>query len=38
MALPAEYHRVMRLRHGLGWPAILGTMAIFWLMVAKPEL
>lgn len=37
-ALPAEYHRIMRLWFGLGWPAFLGTMAIFWLMVAKPEL
>jgi uncharacterized membrane protein len=37
-ALPAEYHRAMRLWYRLGWPAFLGTMAIFWLMVAKPEL
>jgi len=36
--LPAEYHRVMRLWFALGWPAFLGTMAIFWLMVAKPDL
>ena len=36
--LPAEYHRAMRLWFGLGWPAFLGTMAIFWLMVAKPDL
>jgi len=36
--LPPEYHRVMRLWFGLGWPAFLGTMAIFWLMVAKPPL
>ncbi|HEV2677772.1 MAG TPA: DUF2269 domain-containing protein [Aliidongia sp.] len=36
--LPAEYHRVMGLWFGLGWPAFLGTMAIFWLMVAKPDL
>ena len=36
--LPADYHRVMRLWFGLGWPAFLGTMAIFWLMVAKPDL
>ena len=35
--LPPEYHRVMRLWFGLGWPAFLGTMAIFWLMVAKPD-
>jgi uncharacterized membrane protein len=28
----------MRLWFGLGWPAFLGTTAIFWLMVAKPDL
>jgi uncharacterized membrane protein len=37
-ALPAGYYRVMRLWFGLGWPAFLATMAIFWLMVAKPDL
>jgi uncharacterized membrane protein len=37
-ALPPAYHRTMRLWFGLGWPAFLGTMAIFWLMVAKPDL
>ena len=37
-ALPDAYHRAMRLWFGLGWPAFLGTMAIFWLMVAKPDL
>jgi len=36
--LPPEYYRVMRLWFCLGWPAFLGTMAIFWLMVAKPEV
>ena len=37
-ALPPAYHRAMRLWFGLGWPAFLGTMLIFWLMVAKPDL
>ncbi|GGF45321.1 membrane protein [Aliidongia dinghuensis] len=37
VTLPAAYYRTMRLWFGLGWPAFLGTMAIFWLMVAKPE-
>jgi uncharacterized membrane protein len=37
-ALPSEYYRIMGLWFGLGWPAFLGTMAIFWLMVAKPDL
>ena len=34
--LPAAYHRVMRWWFWLGWPAFLGVLAIFWLMVAKP--
>ena len=34
--LPAEYHRAMRWWFALGWPAFLGVMAIFWLMVMKP--
>lgn len=35
--LGAEYHRVMRLWFMLGWPAFLGLVAVFWLMVAKPS-
>lgn len=34
--LPAAYHRVMRWWFWLGWPAFLGVLVIFWLMVAKP--
>ncbi len=34
--LPAAYVRIMRWWFWLGWPAFLGVMAIFWLMVAKP--
>ena len=34
--LPAAYHRAMRWWFWLGWPAFLGVIAIFWLMVAKP--
>lgn len=34
--LPAAYHRIMRGWFWLGWPAFLGVIAIFWLMVAKP--
>lgn len=34
--LPAQYHRVMRWWFVLGWPAFLGVMAIFALMVLKP--
>lgn len=35
-ALPAGYFRIMRWWFWLGWPAFLGVLAIFWLMVAKP--
>ena len=35
--LPAEYYRVMRWWFWLGWPAFLGVLAIFWLMVMKPQ-
>ena len=34
--LPEAYHRCMRAWFGLGWPAFLSLMAIFWLMVARP--
>jgi len=36
--LGADYHRAMRLWFILGWPAFLGLTAVFWLMVAKPQL
>jgi uncharacterized membrane protein len=35
-ALPEEFHRSMRIWFLLGWPAFVGMLAIFWLMVAKP--
>lgn len=34
--LPSAYNRTMRLWFWLGWPAFLGVIAIFWLMVMKP--
>lgn len=37
-SLPAEYGRCMRLWFGLGWPVFAAIVAIFWLMVHKPEL
>lgn len=37
-ALGAEYDRAMRLWFALGWPAFLGLLAVFWLMIAKPQL
>lgn len=36
--LPAEFHRGMRRWFLLGWPALFGMLAIFWLMVRKPGL
>jgi len=37
-ALGADYARTMRLWFLLGWPAFLGLIATFWLMIAKPAL
>jgi uncharacterized membrane protein len=34
--LPPEYHRCFRWWFRLGWPAFLGVLGIFYLMVAKP--
>ncbi len=36
--LPAEYRRFFRWWFALGWPAFIAMLAIFWLMVAKPQL
>lgn len=36
--LGADYRRTMHLWFALGWPAFLGLMGVFWLMVAKPTL
>lgn len=36
--LPEIYHRYSRWWFGLGWPAFIGVLAIFYLMVAKPEI
>jgi uncharacterized membrane protein len=38
VALPPQYHRIMRAWFWLGWPAFLGLIGVFWLMVAKPDL
>jgi uncharacterized membrane protein len=34
-ALPAAYFRYYRWWWALGWPAFLGVLAIFWMMVGK---
>jgi len=36
--LPPRYFRLMRWWFWLGWPAFSAVLAIFWLMVAKPDL
>jgi uncharacterized membrane protein len=36
--LPAPYFRLMAWWFGLGWPAFLAVLLIFWLMIAKPTL
>lgn len=38
MPLSQDYRRTMRLWFALGWPAFLGLMTVFWLMVAKPSI
>ena len=37
-ALPPAYFRCLRWWVALGWPAFAGMLAIFWLMIAKPDL
>jgi uncharacterized membrane protein len=37
-ALPGIYRRYYRWWFGLGWPAFMGVLIIFYLMVAKPVL
>jgi len=36
--LPDAYHRLFRIWFALGWPAFLGVIAIFALMIVKPQL
>ena len=36
--LPAEYHRLFRLWFAFGFPAFAAVLAIFWLMIARPQL
>ncbi len=36
--LPAEYHRLFRTWFWFGFPAFAAVLAIFWLMIARPEL
>ena len=36
--LGAEYRRLMRWWFALGWPAFMGLLGVFWLMVARPAI
>jgi uncharacterized membrane protein len=36
--LPELYHRLYRWWFAFGFPAFLAVLAIFWLMIARPEL
>ena len=35
--LPAEYHRLFRWWFAFGFPAFTAVLAIFWLMITRPE-
>ena len=37
-ALPPAYHRLFRTWFAFGFPAFASVAAIFWLMIAKPEI
>jgi uncharacterized membrane protein len=37
-ALPAQYHRLFRWWFAFGFPAFTAVLAIFWLMIARPEI
>ena len=36
--LPDEYHRLFRRWFAFGFPAFTAVLAIFWLMIARPEI
>ena len=36
--LPAAYHRLVRSWFAFGFPAFAAVMAIFWLMIARPQV
>jgi uncharacterized membrane protein len=36
--LPSDYERLFRIWFALGWPAFLGVIAIFAIMIFKPQL
>ena len=36
--LPPEYHKLFRWWFAFGFPAFTAVLAIFWLMIARPEI
>jgi uncharacterized membrane protein len=36
--LPEAYHRLFRLWFAFGFPAFAAVLAIYWLMIARPQL
>jgi uncharacterized membrane protein len=36
--LPPEYHELFRWWFAFGFPAFAAVLAIFWLMIARPQL
>ena len=38
MPLGPDYRRAMRWWFALGWPAFLGLVGVYWLMITKPQL
>jgi uncharacterized membrane protein len=36
--LPKAYHRLFRWWFAFGFPAFAAVLAIFWLMIARPEI
>jgi uncharacterized membrane protein len=38
MPLPAEYHKLFRLWFAFGFPAFAAVLAIFWLMITRPDI
>ncbi len=35
--LPPAYHQAMRWWFRLGWPAFAGVLALYWIMLTRPE-
>jgi uncharacterized membrane protein len=36
--LPEAYHRLFWLWFAFGFPAFVAVLAIFWLMIARPQI